>query len=160
MPELAYIPALFRANDKNAQHVKIQNTQAFFLYLKLLLISLIFILNCQPTHAAEISLAWNSTDGATGYKLYYGFESSDYPFVVDVGLSTQCTVSDLDLGRSYYFTVTAYNDYVESDFSWELGYTFNPCNSDINIDGDIDGSNLADIAADPSTTSLGDLAAG
>ena len=117
-------------------------------------------LNCPSAHCAEVSFGWDDTAGATGYKIYYGFESWIYPFVVDIGLSTQCTISDLDNGRIYYFAVTAYNESEESEFSYELTCCSDICDADIDIDGDIDGSDLADFIADPSAIALSDFAAG
>jgi len=80
--------------------------------------------------------------------------------VVDIGLWTQCTISDLDNGRIYYFAVTAYNESEESEFYFELTCCSDICDADIDIDGDIDGSDLADFIADPSAIALSDFAAG
>lgn len=159
MIDLKCMPAFFKVDGNIAHHVKIKFRKSFFLYLRFLLLAFVLALNCQPAYGAEVSMAWDSTNEAMGYKLYYGFESRNYQFVVDIGLSTQCTISDLDLGQIYYFAVTAYNEHGESDFSWELEYTFDPCSADADIDGDIDGSDLADIIADPSATTIGDFAA-
>ena len=71
-------------------------------------------------------------------------------------LRTQCTISDLDNGRIYYFAVTAYNESEESEFSYELTCCSDICDADI----DIDGSDLEDFIADPSAIALSDFAAG
>jgi hypothetical protein len=94
------------------------------------------------------------------YKIYYGFESRIYPFVVDIGLWTQCTISGLDNGRIYYFAVTAYNESDESEFSYELTCCSDMCDADIDIDGDIDGSDLAGIIEDSAVIALSDFTAG
>jgi hypothetical protein len=94
------------------------------------------------------------------YKIYYGFESRIYPFVVDIGLWTQCTISGLDNGRIYYFAVTAYNESDESEFSFELTCCSDMCGADIDIDGDIDGSDLAEIIVDSAAIPLSDFATG
>jgi hypothetical protein len=63
------------------------------------------------TEAADIRLAWDPpAELAAGYKLYYGQSSGDYRMVVDVGNRTSFTVSGLEEGQRYYFTVTAYDD--------------------------------------------------
>jgi hypothetical protein len=119
-----------------------------------ILLTLALFLFGQTAQAAELSLSWNSSAGATGYRVYYGFESGYYIFEVDIGLWTRCTISDLEPGQSYYFAVTAYNEYAESDFSKELSYTPNLCEADLDIDGDVDGSDLVAIISDPSSATL------
>jgi len=157
--DLECMPVFVKANRKKSQYEKRKYKQSICKYLIFILITFVLALNCRPSYAAELSLSWNSSSGATGYKVYYGFESRNYPFVVDLGLWTQCTISDLDLGQVYYFAVTAYNEYSESDFSAEIAHRPKPCEADIDVDGDIDGTDLADIIADPSATQLSDLAA-
>ena len=113
-------PALFQVKGKDAQNVKTKFKQSFYSCLKLIIIAFVITLNSPSAHSAEVSFAWDDTDGATGYKIYYGFESRNYPFMVDIGLWTECTVSGLDNDRIYYFAVTAYNESEESEFSPEL----------------------------------------
>ena len=154
------MPAAVKVNAKKPQDEKRQSKQTIFTCLRLILLSLILALIFQPSHAAEVTLSWDSCNGATGYKIYYGFESRSYIFVVDLGLWTQCTISDLDLGQNYYVAVTAYNDYGESDFSEELIYKPEGCGADLDIDNDVDGSDLAELIEDPSATTISDFAAG
>lgn len=80
--------------------------------------------------------------------------------MVDIGPWTQCTISGLDNDRIYYFAVTAYNESEESEFSYELTCCSDMCDADIDIDGDIDGSDLAGIIEDPSAIVINDFAAG
>jgi hypothetical protein len=81
-----------------------------------------------PRHAlsAEVTVRWDSSVQATGYKLHYGIEKRSYDFIEDVGPSLQHTVTDLNDNQKYYFAVTAYNDYGESTFSAELAYETPP----------------------------------
>ena len=80
---------------------------------------------------------------------------------VGMGLvDLECTVSGLDNGRIYYFAVTAYNESDESEFSFELTCCSDMCGADIDIDGDIDGSDLAGIIEDSSVIALSDFTAG
>ncbi len=75
--------------------------------------------------AADITLAWdhNSEPDLGGYKLYLGTSSRNYTQVVDLGLSTQYTISNLVDGTVYFFTLTAYNQKgFESSFSNEVRY--------------------------------------
>ena len=154
------MPALYKVKDENVQHTNATFKQLLCKYLKLIMIAFAITLNFQPAHSAEVSFTWNSIEAATGYHIYYGFESRNYPFVVDIGLWTQCTISDLDDGRIYYFAVTAYDESDESEFSEELTYGSDICDADIDIDGDIDGSDLAGIIVDPSAIALNEFAAG
>ena len=147
------------AAAKKAQHEKRTFKKSLFAILTSFVIIGVLQLNCQPVHAADLSLSWDSSSGATGYRIYYGFESRSYIFEVDIGLWTQCTISGLDPGQTYYFAVTAYNDFAESDFSTEISYSLQLCEADLDMDGDIDGSDLVEIMSVPSETSLSAFAA-
>ncbi|MEK7097858.1 MAG: hypothetical protein AAB906_03360, partial [Patescibacteria group bacterium] len=65
------------------------------------------ILSDQKT-GGEIFAYWSPVDGASGYKLYYGSSSGKYSNFSDTGSATSKTISGLDDGQTYYFTVTAY----------------------------------------------------
>ncbi len=89
--------------------------------------------------AAELSLAWDpptqNADGTpltdlAGYRVHYSNVSGQYTQTVDVGSSPQATLSGLQRGTTYYFSVTAYNQSGnESGFSTELTW-----NSDADAD--------------------------
>ena len=75
--------------------------------------------------AADITLAWdhNSEPDLAGYKLYLGNSSQNYTQFIDLGLTTQYTISNLIDGTIYFFTLTAYNQKgFESSFSNEVRY--------------------------------------
>lgn len=59
--------------------------------------------------AASMTLAWDASAGATGYKLLYGTASGTYTVALDVGAATQVTVPALLPGTTYYFAAEAYN---------------------------------------------------
>jgi hypothetical protein len=69
-----------------------------------------------------------------GYKIYYGLTSRTYDFIKTVGTQTSYTLSGLEPGRTYYFTVTA-NDAAgnESRFSNEVSVTIPPMVREIPI---------------------------
>jgi len=75
---------------------------------------------------AEITLAWdaNTEDDLKGYIIYYGASSRNYSNSIDVGDTTQYTISDLQEGVTYYMAAKAY-DYEDnqSGFSAELVHT-------------------------------------
>ena len=93
MVDLECMPTLFKVKGKNSPQVKTEFKQSF---IKLIMTIFVITLNSPSAHCAEVLLEWNDTEGATGYKVYYGFESRIYPFVVDIGPWTQCTISGLD----------------------------------------------------------------
>lgn len=59
-----------------------------------------------------------------GYRLYYGNQTGDYSYVVDVGNYTTVEIGNLS-SNTWYVAVTAY-DYFgnESNYSNEINYTF------------------------------------
>ncbi|RPH86396.1 MAG: hypothetical protein EHM75_08025 [Desulfobacteraceae bacterium] len=88
----------------------------FFLFLSLV----------GQARAEQVSLAWdaNTEPDLGGYRLYYGTASQAYSQVIDVGNTTQVTVSNLNQGVTYFFVVTAYNlQGAESDYSNEIQNT-------------------------------------
>jgi hypothetical protein len=81
-------------------------------------------------YSAQVALQWNAnTDPTvTGYKVYYGTSSGNYPTHVDVGETTTYTVSNLQDGVTYYFATTDYNaSGTESGFSNEVVFSGTPC---------------------------------
>jgi hypothetical protein len=74
--------------------------------------------------AQALTLAWDASPGARGYKLYYGIVSTAYTSVVDVGNVTTNVVPGLTPGAIYFFAVTAYNaSRLESSLSTEISVT-------------------------------------
>jgi fibronectin type III domain protein len=74
----------------------------------------------------KVTLAWDRSQSANiaGYRLYRGLASQVYTDLVDVGNTTNATLSDLSLGTNYFFAVTAYDIIgLESPFSNEISYT-------------------------------------
>ena len=92
----------------------------------ILLCSLIFA-GQTVCFATTVTLQWNASTGATGYKVYYNADSSTQPFngtgasqgssPVDVGNQTTATIGGLNPTHAYYFAVTAYNASGESAYS-------------------------------------------
>ena len=68
----------------------------------------------------QVILSWDEVEGASGYKLYYGVSSGVYGGSEDVGDDTSIILSGLTNGSTYYFVVTAYDEYGnESNYSLE-----------------------------------------
>ena len=92
---------------------------------------LFFLMTLIPVvvFAESITLQWepNTETDLAGYKIHYGETSGGpYPFVADVGKPdpTRYTVTELIVGKTYYFVATAYDlDGNESDSSNEVSHT-------------------------------------
>jgi hypothetical protein len=83
--------------------------------------------------AADVTLAWDAprTPHVRGYKLYYGAEPGSYDGAIDVGTATTYTLTDLEEGQTYYFTVAAYDaDGGESLFASEAAFSGFPGNGE------------------------------
>ncbi|MBI3812623.1 MAG: fibronectin type III domain-containing protein [Nitrospirae bacterium] len=82
--------------------------------------------------AADAVLSWdpNTEPDLAGYKVYYGTVSGAHTQVISVGLTStptapQYTVSNLNSGTTYYFSVTSFDSSSnESGFSNEVSKTF------------------------------------
>jgi hypothetical protein len=75
--------------------------------------------------AAQITVAWDPVEdpSITGYRIYYGSGSSGYEGVLDVGMETTYTLTDLEEGQPYYFALVAYDaDGAESELSQEVAH--------------------------------------
>jgi chitinase len=70
--------------------------------------------------AAAVTLRWDPSAGADGYRLYYGERSQAYDTTLEIGSPTQAAVGGLAPGHTYFFAVTAYNTAGESDYSNEV----------------------------------------
>lgn len=85
--------------------------------------TLMVLILSQPAHSAEVTLAWDPSDGAHGYVLHYGVASNGYDMQIDVGPNVQHTVTGLAEDATYYFAVSAYNEYEESSYSAEIHHS-------------------------------------
>jgi hypothetical protein len=106
-----------------------------------------------PSIAGEIQLEWefNSEPEATGYIVYWGGTSRIYPDSVDIGNQNTYTISGLDEGRRYYFSVTVYDDVGnESTYSNEVYTVVRSADSD--KDGLSDTDEINFYATNPLST--------
>jgi hypothetical protein len=97
----------------------------FFLFpvIGVLVFGSFLILTQGSSYAAQVKLAWNASNGAAGYKIYYGTSSNHYTSVVDVKNYLTYTFTNLPDGNTYYFAATAYDtSRLESDYSTEVCY--------------------------------------
>jgi len=102
--------------------------------------------------SADLTLAWdpNTEPDIDGYKVYWGTSSGNYAYVVDIGLQTTCTVSNLVAGTTYYLAVTAYDSNGnESGFSQELRVNVVADGTDVDQDGISDQDEVSVYGTDP-----------
>jgi Divergent InlB B-repeat domain/Fibronectin type III domain len=103
----------------------------FLIFIGLMLCSL--FLPDRNAFSAQVTLSWTApttnTDGTSlrdlaGYKAYYGTASRTYSTATDVGKVTNCQITNLRDGQTYYFAVTAYDTSGnESAYSNEVSKT-------------------------------------
>lgn len=60
---------------------------------------------------SSVTLKWDKSTGreVKGYRIHYGTAPGKYPLSSDVGKKTTCKISNLIVGKKYYFVVAAYN---------------------------------------------------
>ncbi len=103
--------------------------------------------------AGEVQLEWevNTEPEASGYILYWGGTSRFYPDSVDIGNQNTYTISGLEEGRRYYFSVTVYDDVGnESTYSNEVYTVVRETDSD--QDGLSDADEISIYATNPLST--------
>jgi hypothetical protein len=90
---------------------------------------IIFVLAASARGQSSVNLAWDASPGGSigGYRLYDGAASRTYTNVIDVGNVTTQAVTNLAIGVTYFFAITAYDtNGLESDYSSEVSYTVPP----------------------------------
>jgi len=70
------------------------------------------------SQAAQVTMLWDAVEGAQGYRLYQGRNSGVYGVSYET-TNTTYAVTNLSVGVTYYFAVTAFDDFEESDKSAE-----------------------------------------
>lgn len=83
-------------------------------------LTLILWLPATPLWASSVTLAWDASSGAEGYRIYYGQASRTYHTVTDVGQVTTASIAGLTEGEQYCFACTAYKGDAESAQSNEV----------------------------------------
>ena len=69
----------------------------------------------------SVDLAWDDPESGMQHRIYWGTSSQSYGHVLDVGTNCSATVWGLELGRTYYFAVTASDiNGIESEPSRQL----------------------------------------
>lgn len=73
--------------------------------------------------ADAVTLAWDPSDGATGYKVSWGTTAGSYPNQGDAGAATTFNITGLTAGGTYWVVVQAYNTAGISPYSTPLQFT-------------------------------------
>ncbi len=79
-----------------------------FIFLFLSLFAALSML--EKANASNMIISWNPSvsPNVTGYDVYYGTTSGNYPYRLNAGAATTITISNLIPGTKYYFAATAY----------------------------------------------------
>ncbi|MEW6185745.1 MAG: fibronectin type III domain-containing protein [Thermodesulfobacteriota bacterium] len=97
--------------------------------ISLLLFTLLMVFPFHAGNCSQVKLAWdpNTESDLAGYAIYYGMQSGNYQWKIDVGDITTYTLTGLKPGITYYIAATAYNiEGLESGFSNEVDYKVSP----------------------------------
>jgi hypothetical protein len=84
-----------------------------------------FILLCAPAAASaeSVTLAWDPSEGASGYTVRWGTALGSYPSSATAGSGTSFAISGLIGGGTYWAVVQAYNSAGTSEYSTPLQFT-------------------------------------
>lgn len=92
----------------------------------LLIIGMSFaFLGATASNLTRVTLGWDPspTPDIAGYRIYSGIRSQTYTSIISVGNVTTATVSNLVVGTTYFFAVSAYDAAgSESPLSGEISY--------------------------------------
>ncbi len=87
---------------------------------RICILTVINLLFCSVSHGSLLSWRQNTERDLAGYRLYYGTAPREYSSSIDLGKTTKCELSPLNLTEAvtYYISMTAY-DFAgnESDYS-------------------------------------------
>ncbi len=87
-------------------------------------IACVLILACLPgfssARAGVVTLAWDASPGAVGYKVYWGTASGQYTASLDVGYALRYGLDSFGDCTPRFFSVTAYDAAGETGYSNEI----------------------------------------
>jgi len=112
-------------------------------YLLLYLLFVGLVSTASGTQSVSVSWDASTSYGVTGYILYYGTVSGIYTNANSNGLATNITVTNLQVGTTYYFVATDFNAYGQESYpSSQVSYTVSSSTSTNPV---ITWSNPADL---------------
>lgn len=79
--------------------------------LRLLCVVVVGLVGINKSLAANVVLSWTpgSSSAVAGYHVYFGTTAGNYPYKLDAGNATSLTISNLAVGGTNFFAVTAYD---------------------------------------------------
>ena len=123
-----------QGSSQTSKQKKMARSWPRFYRLPLTLVaSLVLSISALPSYPAQVSLTWDPpaatdtppTSQIAGYYVYVGNTSGQYIQRIDAGPASSYLASNLADGTTYYFSVTAYDQYGnESGFSNETSKAF------------------------------------
>ena len=80
----------------------------FHFFLCVLIVFALIFASTPEVRAADVTLAWdpNPEPSVQGYRVYYGKANGFYTDVLDVGNRTDCVISGLDAGTTYFLALS------------------------------------------------------
>ena len=152
----------FTMKSRSQTFLQIRPTQRIVLFSSILLILFLTYL-ISLAHSAEVT-PWhgipNTESDLSGYKIYYGFETGNYVYSIDVGNTTSYLVSGIEENRTVYFVATAYDvNGNESEYSREVVLTSEnqPPMADAGPDQTVDEGAVAVLSGTNSSDPEGDV---
>jgi len=118
--------------DRSSHFLHSRIAHPFASLMPYLLVPVVLVMIVLFSHgracADQATLGWNASASSlvTGYRLYYGTQSHNYSFFMDVGNQTSGTITGLQDNVTYYAAVTAYDAQgAESPASNEVNFALN-----------------------------------
>ena len=107
--------------DIECRYKKSDKIRFVILFLAFAVFLSIFFCSSVASAAVDVTLAWDSSAGADGYRLFYREEGQNYNYASPdwEGGATTGTIYALDESTTYHFVVRAYNAEGESGNSNE-----------------------------------------
>ena len=103
------------------KYIKSHKTRPDLLILALIVFISILSHASVVASAVDVTLAWDASSGADGYRLFYREDGQGYNYAMHdwEGTGTTCIIPGLDESTTYHFVVRAFNDNGESGNSNE-----------------------------------------
>lgn len=128
----------------------VMQKKPLFHSLKIAVFSVYYLLVILPlvVSAAQVTLQWDAdTSSIDGFRLFQRQVGGEYDYDTPVwsGTDTNCTITNLNVGTTYYFVLRAFNGAEESGDSNEVAFTPSESQPQPDLDGDMDADGVGDV---------------